>query len=42
MGKYYNILSSNQVEVTYKSHAVGSYEGDIVIIPQMVDYNGKT
>ena len=40
-GVYYNILSSNQVEVTYKSHAVGSYEGDIVI-PQMVDYNGKT
>ena len=40
-GVYYNILSSNQVEVTYEYHARGAYEGDIVI-PQVVEHDGKS
>jgi carbon monoxide dehydrogenase subunit G len=38
-GLYYNKLSANQVEVTYKSFKDGSYSG-ILNIPSNVSYNG--
>ena len=38
-GLYYNKLSNNQVEITYKSS--GSYSG-IIIIPSKIAYNGVT
>ena len=35
-GVFYNILSSNQVEVTYEYQACGAYEGDVVIPQSMM------
>ena len=40
-GLYYNILTSNTVEVTYKNSNGGSYSGSIVI-PSTVKYNNNT
>lgn len=40
-GIYYNITSTNTVEVTYKDNNYGSYNGD-VIIPNTVTRNNKT
>ena len=39
-GLYYNILSENQVEVTYKNENGNSYSG-ILVIPEKVQYGGK-
>jgi hypothetical protein len=39
-GLYYNITSSNTVEVTYKTKATSYYSGDLVI-PGTVSYNGS-
>ena len=38
-GLCYNILSDNQVEVTYRSYQDGSYSGELKI-PEKVSYNG--
>ena len=40
-GLYYNILTSNTVEVTYENSNGGSYSGELVI-PNSVKYNNKT
>ena len=40
-GIYYNILSGNEVEVTYKSASDGGYAG-VVEIPSSVTYDNKT
>ncbi len=40
-GIYYNFISENEAEVTYKTTSYNSYSGSI-FIPPSVNYNGKT
>ena len=39
-GIYYNILSNNSVEITYRYYEGGSYSGELVI-PTYVAYNSQ-
>lgn len=43
-GIYYNIISNQElrVEVTHNGSEVKSYKGDVLEVPNSVDYNGQT
>lgn len=40
-GKYYNVISERSVEITFGKDTVNSYLSKNIIIPNLVNYNGK-